>query len=211
MKSFFLAISLTLLTYILCGQTTFGIKTGLNLTKAVYLEKDIDELVKPYRKLKPGVAAGICVVQKLNPVMNVEADLLYSQKGLKFIQEPYRKSINSMNYLELPISGQLKLTGNKSTRLYAELGGFAGFWLYGRYIYTDMATNQTSAVNVNFKDEYYQYSRIDYGVLTGLICDFKKTSVSFRYTHSLTGSSELNADALSNKVFTTSLIIKVIK
>jgi hypothetical protein len=175
------------------------------------LEKDIDALVKPYRKLKPGIAAGFCIVQKLNPVMTVEADLLYSQKGLKFIQEPFRKTINSMNYLELPVSGQLKVTGNKSASLYEELGGFAAFWLYGKYIYTDLATEQTSAVNVNFNDEIYQYSRIDYGILAGLILDMKKASLSIRYTHSLTGSSELNADALSNKVFTTSLIIKIMK
>jgi hypothetical protein len=211
MKAFFLAIPFVLIAYVSCAQTTFGIKTGLNLSKAVYLEKDIDELVKPYRKLKPGIAAGFCIIQRLNPVMKVEADILYSQKGLKFIQEPFRKTINSMNYLELPISGQLKVTGNKTASLYGELGGFAAFWLYGKYIYTDLATEQTSAVNVDFKDAYFQYSRIDYGILAGLMLDLKKASLSLRYTHSLSGSSELNVDAVSNKVFTTSLIIKIMK
>jgi len=114
-----------------------------------------------------------------------------------------------MNYLELPVSGQLILTGNKTASVYAEVGGFVSFWLYGKYIDTDLATDQTRAVNVNFNDEIYQYSRIDYGILTGLICNFKKTVFSIRYTHSLTGSSELNADALSNKVFTGSLVIKL--
>jgi hypothetical protein len=208
MKAFFFAIPFVLFTYITCAQTTFGIKTGLNLSKAVYTDREIDAIIKPYRTLKSGLTFGLCLNHKLNPALSVEVELLYAQKGLKFVQVPFHKTVNSMNYLEIPLTGQLKISGDKTASLYAEIGGFIAWWTDGRYIETDFVTNKTTAQKVDFRSEYYKYSRIDAGVLAGLIYNFKKLGFSLRYTHSMTGSSESNADALSNRVFTGGIIIK---
>jgi hypothetical protein len=192
------------------GQTTFGIKAGLNLSKAVYLEEDLDSIVKPYRILKPGIAAGLTLIHQLNPSITLEADLLYAQKGLKFKQISSQKiAISSMNYLELPVSCQIKIIGSKYKAIYTEVGGYTSFWIYGRYIEKDILTNTKTAVKVDFDNEFYQYSRIDAGIIAGLVFTFKKMDLFLRYTRSMTGSSELNADALSNRVLTPGFIIKL--
>jgi hypothetical protein len=209
MRFYFILFQFLIIALPFRSQTTFGIKTGLNLSKAVYMEKEYDAIIKPYRKIKPGFTAGIYLNQKLNPSLSVEVDLLYSQKGLKFVQEPFHKTVNTMNYIELPVSGQFMISGNKTSSLVTEIGGFISWWTDGKYIETDFASNNTSAQKVDFKSDYYKYSRIDAGVLAGLIYNLRKMAFSLRYTHSMMGSSRSNADALSNKVITTGLIIKL--
>ena len=179
---------------------SFGIKTGMNLSHAKYLDDVDEELVKPYRKLKPGFVAGFVLNMKLNKVLSVQAEVLYSQKGLKFEQIPYAESINSMNYIEMPISGHYNLARSEFTAFDVYIGGYGAYWIDGKYKQEDLITGEIINQKVDFKNPDYKYNRTDAGILAGIVYKVKKISFFLRYTHSMTGSSQINADALTNRV-----------
>ena len=189
------------------SQTSFGIKTGLNLSHAKYLDVDDDQLIKPYRKLKPGFVAGFVLNKQLNKVLSVQAEILYSQKGLRSEQIPYNKIVNTMNYIELPISGHYNLHRSKSTAFDVYLGAYGAYWIDGKYKKDDLTTGERFVVKVDFKNQDYKYNRIDAGILSGIVYKVKKTSFFLRYTHSMSGSSQINADALTNRLVSLGIII----
>ena len=189
------------------AQVTFGIKSGLNLSIAEYLDESKNELIKPYRKLKPGLIAGAFINISLNKILSIQTELLYSQKGLKFIQEKYNKKvINTMNYVVLPITGQYKIYLTKYDFISIYIGGFVAFWTDGKNKATSLLSGETVAVNVDFSNEFYKYSRFDAGLLGGASYKFnKKFGIDLRYTHSRLSSSEEYADGISNRVTAISL------
>ncbi len=204
---------LILFTYILFpgilfSQTSIGIKTGINLSQAKYLDDVDEELVKPYRKLKPGFVAGFVLNMKLNKVLSVQAEVLYSQKGLKFEQIPYTKSVNSMNYIEIPISGHYNLTRSKLTSFDVYIGAYGAYWIDGKYKQEDLSTGEIVNLKVDFKNPEYKFNRIDAGILAGIVYEVKNTSFFLRYSHSMTGSSQINADALTNRVMSFGINIR---
>ena len=192
-------------------QTYFKIKTGLNLSKAVYLNKVNDDLVKPIRKLKPGSTGGISLHQFINQVISVQTEILYSQKGLKTEQAPYATTCNTMNYIEIPITGHYSLMKEKHSYFNIYIGGFGAFWTDGKYKRKDYYTGEISSVKVDFNNPDYTYSRVDAGVLAGAVYNINKLDFFARYTHSMTGSSEFNTDALSNKTISVGINYVIIK
>ncbi len=193
------------------SQTSFKIKAGINFTKAVYLNSEKDALIDPIRQLKPGIITGITVHQFINKVISVQGEILYSQKGLKTTQIPYATTINTMNYLEVPISGQYSIMKTKYSYFNVYIGGFGAYWLNGKYKREDYYTGEISSEKVDFHNPDYTYSRIDAGILAGVIYNIEKFDFFLRYTHSMTGSSELNADALSNRTFSFGINYNILK
>lgn len=190
---------------VLFSQTSYKIKAGLNLSKAVYLSQNSENLIKPVRKLKPGFVAGFLIHHKLNKILSVQAEILYSQKGLKTKQEPHNKTINTMNYVEIPLSGHYSLFQNSFSSFDVYIGGYAAYWTDGKYKKTDLSTSETTKIKVDFNSSEYKYSRIDYGILSGLVYHFGAADFFARYTHSMSGSSSENTDAISNKVFSVGI------
>lgn len=193
------------------SQTYFKIKTGINFSKAVYLNKNNNDLVKPIRKLKSGFTGGIAIHHFLNKIISVQTEILYSQKGLKTEQPPYATTYNTMNYAEIPISGHYALVKTRDSYFNIYIGGYGAYWTDGKYKRKDYYTGEISSVNVDFHNPDYKYSRIDAGILAGCIYNIKKLDFFLRYTHSMTGSSELNTDALSNKVISFGINYVLIK
>ena len=200
MKNLILILASLCINCYTFSQASFGIKTGLNLSHAKYLDDADDQMVKQYRKLKPGFVAGFVLNMQLNKVLSVQAEILYSQKGLKFEQIPYNKTINSMNYIELPISGHYNLHRSKSTAFDVYIGAYGAYWIDGKSKKDDLTTGELSVDKVDFQNQDYKYNRIDVGILSGIVYKVKKTSYFLRYTHSMTGSSQINADALTNRL-----------
>lgn len=193
------------------SQTYFKIKTGLNLSKAVYLNKTNENLINPVRKLKPGIITGFVFYQFLNKVLSVQAEILYSQKGLKTEQIPFATNISTMNYIEIPVTGHYSLIKKKHSYFNIYIGGFGAFWADGKYKRKDYYTNEISLEKVDFHNPDYKYSRIDAGILAGIIYNINKLDFFARYTYSMTGSSEFNTDALSNKVFSFGINYIILK
>ncbi len=195
-----LIVSIIFFTVVSFSQTSFKIKTGLNLSKAVYLNSSKNDLVKPVRKLKPGFSGGIAIHQFINKILSVQAEILYSQKGLKTEQIPFATTYNTMNYVEIPISGHYSLIKNKYSYFNIYIGGFGAFWTDGKYKREDYYTGELTVDKIDFHNPDYSYSRIDAGIFSGIVYNIKKIDFFLRYTYSMTGSSEFNTDALSNKV-----------
>jgi len=209
---FFIAISILILAISENKAQSFaGITSGLNLSKAVYLEPENEQIIKDYRKLKPGFNFGIFLIQKLNPIISVEIKVLYSQKGLKMVQKPFHKTLNTMNFLEFPFSSQFKLFPNKNNSIYLEFGGFVSYWTDGKYKEYDMNNAVLQNVKVDFYNKTYEYSRIDYGVLFGLNYQQSGYLLSFNYHHGLAGSSKNSADALSNRTLCFNIGYLIVK
>ncbi|MCF6366992.1 MAG: PorT family protein [Bacteroidales bacterium] len=193
------------------SQTSIGIKSGINFSKAVYLSDYNEELINPIRKLKPGVVAGIFISQSLNKIISVQAEFLYSQKGLKVIQQPFHKSINTMNYIEVPLTGHYSVVKRKHSSLNLYIGGYAAYWTDGKYKRTDLGTEEITILKVDFNNLNYTFNRIDAGIIGGFVYKTKKSDFFVRYIHSMLGSSQINADALSNKVISIGMNFSLLK
>ncbi len=184
----------------LFSQVSLGIKAGVNLSKAVYLNEYNEQLVAPIRKLKPGFVAGFILNQKLNEVISVQAEVLYSQKGLKTKQTSLSRYINSMNYIEVPLSGHYSISYNKHSNFNIYIGGYGAYWTDGKYKRYDLITSEITKIKIDFNNTDFIYNRINAGVLFGFVYKINNFSYFIRYTHSMIGSSQKNADALSNRV-----------
>jgi len=193
------------------SQTSIGIKTGINFSKAIYLNEFNDELIKPIRKLKPGFIGGITFHQSLNKILSVQAEILYSQKGLKVKQLPYSTSINTMNYIEVPLTGHYSVVKKRHSSIDLYIGGYAAYWTDGKYKRTDISTGETEIIKVDFHNNDYTFNRIDAGIIGGIKFRGNKTDFFIRYTHSMLGSSQLNADALSNRVISFGMNFLLLK
>ncbi|NOZ34717.1 MAG: PorT family protein [Chlorobi bacterium] len=193
------------------SQTFFKIKAGMNLSKSVYLNKTNDNLVKPIRKLKPGIITGFVFQQFFNKILSVQAEILYSQKGLKTEQIPFATTYNTMNYIEIPISGQYSIMKTKHSYFNIYIGAYSAFWTDGKYKRKDYYTGEITSVKVDFHNPDYTYSRIDAGIFTGIIYNINNLDFFLRYTRSMTGSSELNADALTNRIFSFGINYIILK
>ncbi len=205
MRIVFITALIFCLTYSNYSQTSIGIKTGINFSKAIYLNENSDELVSPYRQLKPGLLSGIVIHQSLNKILSVQAEILYAQKGLKVTQAPHSTTVNSMNYIEVPLTGHYSVIKNRHTSFDLLIGGYSAYWIGGKYKRTDLITGETGIVKVDFNNPDYTYSRIDFGLLCGAVYKGEKTDFFIRYTHSMTGSSQNNTDALSNRVISAGI------
>lgn len=211
MTKYILTLLIISFSFTASSQTLFKIKIGTNFSKAVYLNSEKNDLIKPIRQFKPGIITGVALHQFINKILSVQAEILYSQKGLKTTQIPYATTINSMNYVEIPITGQYSFMKNRHSFFNVYIGGFGAFWTDGKYKRKDYYTGETNSIKVDFHNPNYTYSRIDAGILAGLIYNIKKLDFFLRYTYSMTGSSELNADALSNKVISFGINYVLIK
>ncbi len=193
------------------SQTTVGFKSGINLSKSVYLDDYKDDLIAPIRILKPGFIGGIVIHQTLNKILSVQTEVLYSQKGLKVTQEPHSTTINSMNYIEIPLTGHYSIIKNRYSTFDLYIGGYSAYWMGGMYKRIDLITGETGIVKVDFNNPDYTYSRIDFGLLGGVVYKAEKTDFFIRYTHSMTGSSQINTDALSNRVISLGINYLILK
>lgn len=201
-RKIIIALILVIFFSKISAQVSFGVKTGLNLSLARYLDESKNELIKPHRKLKPGLVAGVFANISLNKILSIQTDLLYSQKGLKFIQEAYNnKVINTMNYIEVPITGNYKIYFSKYNFISVYFGGYVAFWTDGKYKSISLLTGESSSENVNFNSEFYSYSRFDAGLLGGVSYKLgSNVGIDLRYTHSKLSSSQEYADGISNSV-----------
>ncbi len=191
------------------AQKTFGLKFGMNESWITYEENATEKLMKPYKKIKSGIVFGAVAEIRLNPVMRVSANILYSQKGLKYKQPGYTEGKIKMNYLEIPVAGKYLVLSPKKNPLGIFFGGYGAFWLNGKYISTDFKTGESLNTKIDFNSSEHQYSRTDAGIVFGFDKEFnsKNSSWNFecRYAHGMLSSARYRTDAMLHRVFSVSL------
>ncbi len=195
-------------TGILNAQTFAGFKTGLNISNVKYADSRKNDLVSPYKKTRKVPIVGVVLNYSMNKIISVQPEIIFSPKGFKFKQPLYSEGKSVMDYLEIPVIAKYNIIAKRDKALSPFIGGYAGFWLYGKYVSTNYYTGNKTTVKVNFKNQTIKYNRVDAGLVLGISYDFKQkkriSNIELRYSHSMLGSSKETADALLLRTLTLS-------
>ena len=190
------------------SQISIGFKNGLNFSNVKYDDLKTEKLIKDYKKIKSGVNLGIVSLYRMNPILSLQLEINYSQKGYKYNQIQYIKGKKKINYLEIPFFGKYKLNKSKINILNFYLGGFFAYMINGKDVFTEYPSTEKRTNKFDFNNPNYKYNRIDFGANIGFNFEYisKKriSQVDIRYTHSLVADSKEVADALLSRVFTIS-------
>ncbi|NPA68706.1 MAG: PorT family protein [Chlorobi bacterium] len=212
MKTSLLILFMSFFAIISSAQTFFKIKTGINFSRPVYAYDFNNKLTEDYKKNKTGFCGGFVLHHFFNEILSVQAELLYSQKGLKIVQNPYGTTINTMNYIEMPVSGQYSLFKTKNTFLNIYIGGYTAYWISGAYKITDYYTGETVSTKVDFNNADYSYERIDAGISAGLSYRFNDNAELYLvYSHGMIESAKENVDGFLNRLFSFGINFIVLK
>jgi hypothetical protein len=138
------------------SQIKIGAKAGFNFSKTA---EDIEGM-----ETKTGIQLGAILNFGIVPMVSVQPELLYSQKGLKVTAGGYTTE-TTMNYLEIPLS--LKVSP-PVIPIYVLGGPYVGYWLSGT---TESDPSLSTDGDIDF-DANEDLNRLDYGLNVGL--GFKK-------------------------------------
>lgn len=207
--SFFLPIFLLLVQPAVAQYERFSLsaKAGFNAAYIEYLDKTANQIIKPIRKAKPGLYAGINAAVHLNPALSVEADLLYSQKGLRYVQEGVKSGRNVMDYVELPISGHFRSSRVREQFWDAFAGAYVAYWVRGAYIVNHKITGIKSLEPIDFKSENHSYNRTDIGFFAGLsyITEERNFIFDIKYAHGFGNIASKAVDPTAHRVISFGL------
>ena len=137
-KIFFLALFAIVTVTTIQAQIKFGVKAGANFSKFSGSDAKLDD-ISP--KFKVGFAGGGLVNIKINEMLSVQPELLYSMEGTKYSQDG-DKLIYKTDYINIPIMVQY----NTTSGFYAETGPQVGFLISAK------ATDGDNSVDV--KDSF---------------------------------------------------------
>ncbi|MEA2041527.1 MAG: outer membrane beta-barrel protein [Bacteroidota bacterium] len=183
------------------AQTKFGINLGINSSTIRYADETKENLIAPYRKLKPGLSAGLSVKTTLNPLLFINSELNYSRKGLKYLQDGIRKGSNKTNYIQWTATGNIIGLKHKKHKLFTGIGLYTAFLINGKYDSVNLQTGETRSEPFDFKNNNYTYNRWDAGLTIRLGYFNKKSPVHFSgsYEHGMLQSSQEIVDSYSNR------------
>jgi len=180
-----------------------AVRSGFNLAHLEYLTPEKEQIVKDIRTLKPGVLFGISAVARLNPVLGVKAELIYTQKGMRTVQ-PVRIDRIRYNYVELPITGHIT-SSNLKKQFWDFFGGaYASYWTDGQYIVKFRETGLKTKTPIDFNNEFYSFNRADLGFLVGLSYYSASRTWCFdvRYAHGFASPGRKATDPTAHRVAT---------
>lgn len=164
-------LTAAILVFIMTGaaysQNQFSIKGGVNFANLAVDEDEIDE-----NNTKAGFTFGIVNRTNFEGALGFQAELLYTQKGAKYQIAGTNVDAN-LDYLELPLSLQLRLLGSPLS-VYA--GGYAAYLLNAKYKYE---SNLFSGV-IEY-DDRDGFNDFDYGIMAGLNLDLGAVIVDGRF------------------------------
>lgn len=199
------AVFLFSFIYTAKSQTFFGFKLGLGFSNVKYEDSYKNEIISPYKKIRTTILSGIVLNYSLNKIISVQPEINYFQKGFRFKQLAYSQGKSIMNYIEVPVLGKYNIIQDSKRAFQAYIGGYSAYWLFGKYISTEFSTGIKSKNKVDFKDETFQYNRVDAGLVFGFSYEFRqkkrRSSIDIRYSHGMISSSKVEADALLNRTF----------
>ena len=135
-STFFLVVLISFLPLVSFSQI-FGVKAGLNLSKMILKDDDID-LTDEF-DLKPGLLIGPTVEFPLTQDLTLESGILLSSKGIKdsfkeTYQGGYYESTTTLNlwYIDIPILFKWNFQINEKTNLFPAIGPYVGIGVQGQ-------------------------------------------------------------------------------
>jgi hypothetical protein len=167
MKKVLIVVILFLNTINLHAQLSYGIKGGLSIADIVLTNIINRDLESEYR-MKAGIHAGIFAAIVLREKFSIDAELLYSSKGVK----TFDSKIN-LEYITIP----LLLRYNITPKFLAEGGAELGYLFSARSQYGNVS--------------YVYNNNIDLGLDAGFVFNVtKKINAGLRYNVGLSSVIE---------------------
>jgi hypothetical protein len=175
----------------LSGQIYLGADFGINESKIRYDDEDYQKSFKHFQKFKKGYSGGITSLLYFSEVLDLKANLFYTQKGMRYLQT-YSYNDKTLNYAQLDIGGQLDLSPHSKIMLSPYISPFTSFWISGYQTFWDNKNNQyiTDQEIYLKNDTTFRYNRYDIGILTGIDLKIKQPKhrfwiIGFRYEYSM--------------------------
>lgn len=164
------------------AQATFGLKAGLNTANFVGDDANESEVIL-------GFVGGLTADFPVSPMLSVQAEALYSQKGESYYDTVDDYSLDTrIDYLEIPVALRIAFPTNSALDVGVSLGGYLGVPVSSRVkadafapgdVLDDIARDDLEAAT-------------DYGVLAGLDVGSGPFYVDARYSRGLTDVTEFD-------------------
>lgn len=168
------------------AQLSFSVKAGLNTTTMTW--QDATTKYEPGWLL--GFNAGVGMEIGLTDILALEVDALFSRKGCK--RENILPTLNtktqdiySQFYVDIPVNLKAYfLTLGSDLKLFAQVGPYVGFGLFGKRKYmTETTVGDNTSSGKSTKDFIWgneapaDYRRLDWGADFGLGLEYDQLSV----------------------------------
>ena len=206
----FLVLLISFLPLVSFSQI-FGVKAGLNLSKMILKDDDID--FTDEFEMKPGLLIGPTVEFPLMQDLSIESGLLLSSKGFKdSYEESYQggfyesKTTLNLWYIDIPILFKWNFKISEKTSLYPAIGPYIGIGLKG---YSKNETKSNSGEETHKEDIEWGndedtdfFKRFDAGLTIGGGIEYKAFQLGIYYNLGIANiapSSE-NGATIQNRV-----------
>jgi Outer membrane protein beta-barrel domain len=164
---------------VLAQGLQFGAKGGVNLSKQSFDQDVSDVSFNPL----VGLAAGGFVIWPLGGRLDVEAEGLYSVKGVS-LDLGVLSTKTKVDYVDVPVLARYRIAGSPTTRRIHIVGGpVFGFRVRAQTI-SDFGNG---SFHRDVKDDVKPF---DFGVAAGADVEFGRFIVDGRYTFGLTSINE---------------------
>jgi hypothetical protein len=180
----------TIFVLFLASTLAYGqglnIKAGLNLSTVTFkVDGENADEDAAFKKLLPGINAGITYVIDIKKGLYIEPGLLYSLKGSKYsIKEggDYSKSLARVHYIEVPVNFGYKYNFDKNDMgIFAYLGPYFGMAIGGKYVGKYKIDGEKDKESEKIKFGKDAVSRFDAGLNIGVGFEIKKVSFGIQY------------------------------
>ncbi len=210
MKKFFFVVAAAVVSTGAFAQNfSYGVKAGLNMASVT---KDGDDLEGADKKMRMGFHAGLVGEYQVSDIFGVQAELLYSQQGVKFVPtEGDGKDVAKLEYINLPIMAKFYLVDGLSL----EVGPQFGYLMSAKRKVSDFKGEMAEENGeVDLLDEKAVgkdfLKRMDVSAALGLSYRFAfGLDVSARYNLGLTKISDKMVDENDKKISPKNGVIAV--
>lgn len=209
-SSIFLFILISLFPLVSFSQI-FGVKAGLNLSKMIIKDDDID--FTDEFEMKPGFLIGPTVEFPLSQDFSIESGVLLSCKGFKDSYEEtyqggYYKSKTTFNlwYIDIPVLFKYNFQINEKINLYPAIGPYIGIGLKGQSKNKSESNfgDETSTNDIKWgsDEETDMLKRFEAGLVFGGGIEYKAFQLGIYYNLGLANiaASSENGVTIQNRV-----------
>lgn len=207
-KKLLLLVIMLLVAYKSYSQFYIGGRVGANFSTITYDNKNIQSSFKNDRKLQQGVNAGLSILFSQNEVLFFNADIFFSQKGMK-VSQYSSDGQNRYGYLQVESLGRYAANLKKNNYLTFGIGPYFSFWATGNYVTIDNATGLKTKSKIEFETLDFKYNRFDGGIVFAIGYLFKNDckawGMDIKYEVGMVSNAGENVDGSKNRVLSVNL------
>lgn len=195
------ALAVSLLLPASAAAQEVGVKAGINAAMITPLEDETPDI-----SWRLGPVGGVWIRAPLGDRLSLQAEGLFSEKGVRWEFGTFATVKIRVRYLEIPLLARADFGPPASTRRFFAVGGAApAFRLSAR-------TTAESGGQEFSRDSDDDVYGVDVGLVGGLGLEFGRAQVEARYTHGLrhiNTDDNGEEDRMRNRVFSVTLGVRL--